>query len=248
MVISNTQHINFSLAPTDLPNLRLLTSTPSVRRTRSITLTQTSLTNRTITSYFSAQKTDVSSQTQSASTNMTQSQFTEPSTLIRNSQTFKRKYASSHPLTAPGAIDKYITLTMRTNISTLSSYHSPDYWTHPDDFANTHSLNVLKRSPTGDLHMITKKPRLHQGVLTRFLAVNTSHQTPLTLTSTGSTNKHHLPSLCNPYTDKQKVDTLRPLTAADIDSIASTQLDSSNISRNDYFTIQLGLKTKALKR
>ena len=187
MVISNTQHINFSLAPTDLPNLRLLTSTPSVRRTRSVTLTQkTSLTNRTITSYFPAQTTAVSSQTQSASTNMTQSQFTEPSALIRNSQTLKRKYASSHPLTAPGAIDKYITLTMRTQISTLSSYHSPDYWTHPDDFANTHSLNVLKRSPTGDLQMITKKPRLHQGVLTQFLklAVNTSHQTPLTITST----------------------------------------------------------------
>jgi hypothetical protein len=175
---------------------------------------------------------------------MTQSQLTDSSTLLANNL-LKRKYGSSNSITALGAIDKYITHKKRTKISTLSSYYTPDYWTHPDDFAKTHSPNVLKRSPNRDPHTTTKKPRLRQGDLTHFLAATTFHPTSISLT--GSSTKSQLP-VHNPCTNKQKIDTLRPLTAADIDSIASTPLDSSNISQNDYFTIQLGLKTKASKR
>ncbi len=140
-----------------------------------------------------------------------------------------------------GAIDPYIVSTKRTRATITSINFQPQYWTHPNDFNNTHSPATVKRK------LDRKDPpskKLCQSVLTTFFqGPPDSHpESNLSLDSRSIDNTTQK-NLASQHLGSTTLDSSRPLSQRDLDS-HSNQLDSQAESQNDYFALHLGLKTK----
>jgi len=186
------------------------------------TATQTSL-----TSYYSLMP---------PTSSQTPSDHSIASTQLLPSTSRKTPRATATSINPYSCLDDYIARHKKPKPVSSNSDHIPDYWTHPNDFNNTHSPATLKRNLTV-VHDSNKKQC--QQKISDFFLTPVSQSTQVSLPDTiVHTN-------IKPKKTSQPSVKGRPLTAADLDS---NQLASSVSDQNDYFTLQLGKHNKAKQK
>ncbi len=145
--------------------------------------------------------------------------------------------ATSNNQNPYGCLDDYVARYKKQKPTCSNSDHIPDYWTHPNDFNNTHSPATLKRNLTV-VHDSNKKQCQRK--------ISDFFTTPISQTSQLSLLTNFTVHTTNTSIGKPQQNTRgRPLTPADLDS---AQLDSSVPDQNDYFALHLGRLNKAKQK